>query len=64
MWPLFSLMSDCEAYSRQLGVTAGTEGVSSLSPPPPHSPLCAKYPGLVLLVAVTVWTPGQLIAAD
>lgn len=33
MWPLFSLMSDCEAYSRQLGVTAGTEGVSLLSPP-------------------------------
>lgn len=32
VWPIFSMMSDCEDYSVQLGVTAGAEGVSLLSP--------------------------------
>lgn len=27
VWPIFSMMSDCEDYSVQLGVTAGAEGV-------------------------------------
>lgn len=32
VWPIFSMMSDCETYLIQLGVTAGAEGVSLLSP--------------------------------